>query len=405
MQVLAVAPYAPYEGVPHAGGLYLLRHLQALARTHAVTLLTPESPETEANRARVPDWLDVVIAPLENERRSRPRWLADAVYRRAMGAPPGPTAESLRAVRRAGLVERARKADVVELHWPEYARFASELRRAGVRTPVSVVEHDVDIEANAVRLREYATGYRRTLGLLTAPLPRRRELQGLRDADLVLVFKVEDEQLLRRLGISTPVRVIDPWIDEPLTSGPEREPHCALFAGAMFRRENADGAAWFLEHVWPRVRARSPQAQLVLAGAGPAPSLRAAAEEAGGVQVTGEVPDLLPYYARASLFVSPMFVGGGLKFKVAQALRCGLPVVATPNAAQGVSGHAPEGAMWAVTDDPEVMAVRILEAFDDPEATARAGAVAAEWARERWSFTRSLEQVQQDYAALAAADR
>lgn len=403
MQVLAVAPYAPYEGVPHAGGLYLLRHLQELSRQSSVTLVVPESPETLASRSRIPEWLDVVVAPLQNEERSRPRWLADAVYRRAMGAPPGPTAESLRAVRRAGLLERARGADVVELHWPEYARFATELRRAGVQTPVSVVEHDVDVEANAVRLREYATGYRKALGLMTAPIPRRRELQGLRDADLVLVFKVEDEHLLRRLGISTAVRVIDPWIDEPVSPAPSREPRTALFAGAMLRRENADGAVWFLEHVWPLVRAGSPQSRLVLAGAGPDPSLMSAAARAGGVEVTGEVPDLLPYYARASLFVAPMFVGGGLKFKVAQALRCGLPVVATPNAAQGVVGHAPPGALWEVTEDPERMARRILDAFDDPAAVSEAGRTAAAWAADRWSFARSLARVQQDYAALAAA--
>ncbi len=405
MHVLAVAPYAPYEGVLHAGGLYLLRHLQALAERHRVTLIVPESPDTADHAADVPDWMDVVIAPLRLGHRSRRQWLADAAYRRAMGAPPGPTAESLRAVRAAGLVERAGRADVVELHWPEYARFATELRRAGVQTPVSVVEHDVDIEANARRLREFATGYRRVLGLLTAPLPRRAEAQGLRDADLVLVFKGEDELLLRGLGISTPVRVIDPWIDEPVPTTSQRQARSALFAGALWRRENADGALWFLERVWPLVRTAVPDGRLVLAGAGPPDALRAAAASAGGVEVTGEVPDLLPYYSQASLFVAPMFVGGGLKFKVAQALRCGLPVVATPNAAQGIEGHAPPGALWAVTEDPTQMADSIVEAFTHPAAMTEVGILAQDWATSRWSFPGSLQRVQDDYQALAARRR
>jgi hypothetical protein len=52
-----------------------------------------------------------------------------------MNVPPSPSAESLRSVTAAGLVRRARDADLVELHWAEYARFASVLRRAGVSTP------------------------------------------------------------------------------------------------------------------------------------------------------------------------------------------------------------------------------------------------------------------------------
>ena len=52
--------------------------------------------------------------------------------------------------------------------------------------------------------------------------------------------------------------------------------------------------------------------------------------------MSGEVPELLPYYESASVFVAPLFVRGGLKFKVPQAMLCGLPVVAT-HVAEGIS--------------------------------------------------------------------
>ena len=42
MKIVAVAPYVPYEGIPHAGGAYLLHHLQVLAVDHEVTLFVPE---------------------------------------------------------------------------------------------------------------------------------------------------------------------------------------------------------------------------------------------------------------------------------------------------------------------------------------------------------------------------
>lgn len=402
MRFLAVAPYVPYEGIPHAGGEYLLRHLRELARSGPVTLLVPGSPDAVVDRERAPDWLDLVVSPLGLSERTLPRVLRDAAYRRLMAAPPMPTAESLRAVWAGGLVARAREADLVELHWPEYARFATGLRRAGVRTPVSVVEHDVDVRGAVQRLGTRLHGYRKVLGVLTSPLPRRRELQGLRAADLVLVFKDSDAALLREVGVHTRVRVIDPWLEVPEGDGPPRRPQAVLFTGALWRPENDIGARWLVQRVWPSVRAQVPTASLVLAGAGPTAELRAAAGAAKGVEVTGEVPSLLPHYRRAGVFAAPLFSGGGLKFKVAQAMLCGLPVVATPVAVEGVADHAPEGTLWRVTADAEAFGAALVDALRRPGPAQVVGAAARDWAVQHWSFTRSMARVLDDYERLAA---
>lgn len=401
MDVLAVAPYAPYEGIPHAGGEYLLRHLHALSRHGRVTLLVPGSSDVLASRSRTPAWLDLAVAPLDLATRSVVRTLCDAAYRRLMAAPPMPTAETLRAVRRGGLLERARRADVVELHWPEFARFAGELRSAGVRTPVCVVEHDVDVRDARKRLGARVTGYRRALGVLTSPLPRRRELAGLRAADLILVFKGADEALLREQGVATAVQVIAPWLDPPLAA--DRVAGSVLFTGAMWRPENDTGARWFLREVWPLVRAQIPSSTLVLAGAGPTRELVAAAERAEGVEVTGAVPSLLPMYARASVFVAPLFAGGGLKFKVPQAMLCGLPVVGTSVALEGVSEQAPQGVLWGETNLPGQMAKLVLSALQRPDEAAAVGRSAADWCAGRWSFDRSMTSVVEAYRGLAGS--
>jgi glycosyltransferase involved in cell wall biosynthesis len=405
LHVVAVAPYVPYDGILHAGGEYLLRHLHALSRSARVTLLVPGSDDAVADAAKAPPWLELVVAPIDLAGRSTTRWLLDAAYRRLMAAPPMPTAESLRAVRAGGLVERARAADVVELHWPEYARFAAELRAAGVTTPVSVVEHDVDVRGAWRRLRTRVSGYRMLLGVATSPLSRARELAGLRAADLVCVFKSADEQLLRGLGIDTTVRVLAPWIEEAPHASSPRRPHSVLFTGAMWRPENDLGARWFVREVWPRVRAQVPDARLVVAGARPTAALQEAADGVGGVELTGTVESLLPYYQQASVFVAPLFSGGGLKFKVAQAMLCGLPVVGTPLALEGVAEEAPEGTLWAVTQEPAQMAEQLIAALREPVRAAAVGAAAARWAAGRWSFARSIAAVVDDYRALAARSR
>lgn len=405
MDILVAAPYLPYEGIPHAGGDYLLRHLEALTELgHRVALLVPGTPEQRGYAPLAPDWLTVIVGPDVLKGRTTSRWLRDAAYRRAMNSPPAPTAESLRSVVNAGLIERARNADIVELHWAEYARFASVLRRAAVTTPIAVVEHDVDLEAATQRVRDNARGYRRVLGLLTAPLARRLERRGLIDADVVLVFKQADESALRRAGVATSVHVIDPWLDEPDLIGYERRASSVLFTGALWRRENEDGVIWFLERVWPQVRAAVPDATFTVAGAAPTARLREAAEGLG-VDVVADVPDLLPYYLTASVFVAPLFVRGGLKFKVPQAMLCGLPVVASSVAAEGVVDVAPAGCLWGVTDDPQEMAQSLISALANPERSAQAGTRSARWCREFYSFPRSIDGLLGVYSGLADVEK
>ena len=115
----------------------------------------------------------------------------------------------------------------------------------------------------------------------------------------------------------------------------------------------------------------------------------------------GEVPELTPYYESASVFVAPLFVRGGLKFKVPQAMLCGLPVVATHVAVEGISDVAPTGVLWAVTDDPNEMASSVVAAIRDEVAAAEVGEAASEWCREFFSFGASIARLVEVYSVLA----
>ena len=69
--------------------------------------------------------------------------------------------------------------------------------------------------------------------------------------------------------------------------------------------------------------------------------------------VTGYVEDLDAVYRDSSLFVAPLIAGAGVKFKVLDAMASGLPVIATPIAAEGIVEDAGESCFAAITEDPE----------------------------------------------------
>ncbi|MEP7013774.1 MAG: glycosyltransferase family 4 protein, partial [Acidobacteriota bacterium] len=125
-----------------------------------------------------------------------------------------------------------------------------------------------------------------------------------------------------------------------------------------------DGALWFLRQVWPAVRAARPEVRLQLAGARPPARLRAAIARASA-ELIESPPDLRAALKGATLALAPMRAGSGLPVKILEAWAAGVPVVATPWAAAGVSGRTGEDCA-AVEPDPATWCREILRLLDDP---------------------------------------
>jgi glycosyltransferase involved in cell wall biosynthesis len=101
---------------------------------------------------------------------------------------------------------------------------------------------------------------------------------------------------------------------------------------------NEDAAIWLVREIWPLIQSRRPQAHLSLVGSSPTGKVLALAGST--VAVTGFVSDedLAKRYARARVALIPLRFGAGVKSKVVEALREGLPLVTTPAGAQGLHG-------------------------------------------------------------------
>lgn len=133
-------------------------------------------------------------------------------------------------------------------------------------------------------------------------------------------------------------------------------PHL-VFVGNMDYWPNADAAIWFAEAVLPLIRARSPSAQFHVVGANPTPDVLRLAQR-DGVHVTGRVPDVRPYTAHATVSVAPLRMARGVQNKVLEAMALGRPVVASPQAFEGVRAEA--GRDLLVADGSDAMAQTVL---------------------------------------------
>lgn len=109
-----------------------------------------------------------------------------------------------------------------------------------------------------------------------------------------------------------------------------------LFTGVMDYKPNVDAVLWFVEHCWQAILVHFPQAKFVIAGMNPVKDVSALAQ-VQGIEVTGFVEDILPYYQAADIFIAPFRLARGVQNKVLQAFSCALPVVSTPMGAEGIN--------------------------------------------------------------------
>lgn len=114
-----------------------------------------------------------------------------------------------------------------------------------------------------------------------------------------------------------------------------------VFTGTMSYRPNIEAVGWFAANVLPRLRAahQGSPPEFHIVGANPAPTVQSLAK-LPGVHVTGPVPDIRPYLAHAAVAVAPLRIGRGIQNKVLEAMAMARPVVASPQAFEGVRAVA-----------------------------------------------------------------
>ncbi len=141
---------------------------------------------------------------------------------------------------------------------------------------------------------------------------------------------------------------------------PDEGPWLTL-VGNMDYWPNADAAAWFVQHVLPLLRRRKRPPRLAIVGANPGRQVQLLAEQPG-VLVTGRVEDVRPYLAHAAVVVAPLRIARGIQNKVLEGMAMARPVVASPQAYEGIA--AEPGRDLLVAGGPEAMARLVAEVLD-----------------------------------------
>ena len=189
-----------------------------------------------------------------------------------------------------------------------------------------------------------------------------------------------------------PCFAFDTFNDSPEAGLEERRD--LLFVAGFGHTPNVDAAIWFVKNVLPLVQEQMQDVTLYLVGSNPSQEIKALANSR--IIVTGFVSDaeLALYYARARVAVAPLRFGAGVKGKVVEAMRFGVPIVTTQI---GVQGLQDVNGGISTADTAELFAENVLELLrDDDEWLKRANLVSA-FARRNFSVQAMLNAIAEDF--------
>jgi glycosyltransferase involved in cell wall biosynthesis len=157
-----------------------------------------------------------------------------------------------------------------------------------------------------------------------------------------------------------------------------------VFTGTMDYWPNVDAVSWFAHEVMPTLRAEWPDLRFWIVGASPTAEVRRLAD-LPGVHVTRRVADARPYLAHAAVAVAPLRIARGIQNKVLEAMGMAKPVVASPQAFEGVRATA--GRDLLVADGADETVRSVTEILNGHHAGLGAAARAAVMHGYRWVAT------------------
>lgn len=233
--------------------------------------------------------------------------------------------------------DRADKTQYVFISRPEVAEcyLPDLLSHKGVRT--LYYGHDL----HYARFRMEADISRDELKRAEAARLEAIELDIWKHVDVVLYPSQDEADVVRaRVPKAAAFEISPYYFDEFRSRTVAPSAPSVVFVAGFGHSPNVDAALWLVNSIWPRIVARVPQAKLALIGSRPSKQVKMLKSSA--IEVTGWVSEaeLVRRYDAARVAVVPLRIGAGVKLKVVEALKEGIPLVTTPVGAQGLPGVA-----------------------------------------------------------------
>lgn len=203
-----------------------------------------------------------------------------------------------------------------------------------------VINHNCEYEY----FRDNATGVKKRLLL---PVVKHNEKQSYRMCDFNIFLTKEDKDLfLKMYGHSDTKKIVGGCFlnkEEKIEIGnsvPFNPEHIKIvISGTLGNIQNMDGINYFFEELYHYI---PNNMAIIITGKNPPEELIEKTKRYSNISIIPNPTDILSIVNQCDIFLCPTRLGGGMKLRVMDGLRCGLPVIVHDISARGYSAFFKE---------------------------------------------------------------
>jgi glycosyltransferase involved in cell wall biosynthesis len=279
--------------------------------------------------------------------------------------------------------------DLIQCEWTPYARFVSN----HPQVPVLIATHNVESQIWARRAANAKNPFAKLFFRTQEWKMLKFERRALLRASAATVVSDLDFATIQNWGV-TNVHLVTNGVDldayRPIAVAEHEDE--LLFLASLDWYPNADALHYFVENIFPIVRARRPNAILRIVGRKAPQSMIRQYSGLPGIDFVGEVAEVGSYLARAAVIVVPLKIGGGSRIKILEALAAGKAIVATTIGAEGL--NVSSGEHLLIADSPSGFAAAIEDLLLSPSLRHRLGKNGRQLVSERYSWDRIADTLE-----------
>jgi sugar transferase (PEP-CTERM/EpsH1 system associated) len=356
-------PYPPNKG----DKIRAFHQLRAMAARHEVDLFTlVDDGGDMAHREQLAQYCHQLTVARVHPKLARLRALKFLPTQKPLTLPYFYSSELHTQVQRA-LIERS--YDRIFVYCSAMAQYVGSVGQIPLMTDLVDVDSDKWTQYASFTRFPFSEIYRREGRYL-----REYERRVCAQSSCVVVTTHREAKLVREIAPAAHVQVVPNGVDteyfDSAVVAPDRTVPSVVFTGDMSYFPNQEAVIYFAGKVLPLIRRSIPETRFLIVGRNPSRNVTQL-QRVPGVEVTGFVPDVRTYLAKAHVAVAPFNIAAGIQNKILEAMAYGLPVVATSRTAQGLSPSLAD--MVETGDTAEEMASEVVLLLRDVDLARRRG--------------------------------
>ncbi len=219
-------------------------------------------------------------------------------------------------------------------------------------------------------------------------------------SDCLVAVSPEDKDLMEAKS-NRAVKIVPNAVNQELlkeTAFEKYKEPTVLFGVANFKwMQNKEATVNLLDHVWPKIKSKMPEAKLKIAGRYSKEFVESTGliKEGDKSVEYGAIDNPNEVYSRSWVLVAPIRSGGGSRTKFFEAMACGLPIVTTPSGIEGIEAENNKHAV--VIEDFDELAERTVQLLNNPNKLSKIGKNGRNLIKDKYSWKDSAEKLLKIY--------